>query len=171
MAGQKLPKNCLWRICIFLKREKKLPRVLVLAKKIIKFYFFIFYFKITGSIIGPAMAGPTGPFATALPYNTVPYNTFFNFIHAVFIQDQPASATCQAILSSVILAQYEGKKFPGEVGDILQKPEYKVHLEFNTKSDVPYNTMTCLLPSASKACRYDALTNHLLPFKIDISSL
>ena len=54
-----------------------------------------------------------------VPYNTVPYNTFLNFIHPVFIQDQPASATCQAILSSVILAQYEGKKFPGEVGDIL----------------------------------------------------
>ena len=37
--------------------------------------------------------------------------------------------TCQAILSSVILAQYEGKKFPGEVGDILEGPEYKFHLE------------------------------------------
>ena len=61
-------------------------------------------------------------------YNTAPHNTFLNFIH-VFIQDQPASATCQAILSSVILAQYEGKKFPGEVGDILEGPEYKVHLE------------------------------------------
>ena len=58
-----------------------------------------------------------------VPYNTVPYNTFFKF------QDQPASATCQAILSSVILAQYEGKTFPGEVGDILEGPEYKVHLE------------------------------------------
>ncbi len=54
---------------------------------------------------------------------------FFNFIHPVFIQDQPASATYQAILSSVILAQYEGKKFPGEVGGILEGPEYKVHLE------------------------------------------
>ena len=43
-----------------------------------------------------------------VPYNTVPYNTFLNCIHPVFIQDQPASATCQAILSSVILAQYEG---------------------------------------------------------------
>ena len=65
-----------------------------------------------------------------VPYNTVPYNTFLNLIHPVFIQDQPASATCQAILSSVILAQYEGwKKFPGEVGDILEGPEYKVHLE------------------------------------------
>ena len=64
-----------------------------------------------------------------VPYNTVPYNTFLNFIHPVFIQDQPASATCQAILSSVILAQYEGKQFPGEVGDILEGPEYKVHLE------------------------------------------
>ena len=64
-----------------------------------------------------------------VPYNTVPYNTFLNFIHPVFIQDQPASAICQAILSSVILAQYEGKKFPGEVGDILEGPEYKVHLE------------------------------------------
>ena len=63
-------------------------------------------------------------------YNTVPYNTFFlNFIHPVFIQDQPASATCQSILSSVILAQYEGKKCPGEVGDILEGSEYKVHLE------------------------------------------
>ena len=59
-----------------------------------------------------------------VPYNTVPYNTFLNFIHPVFIQDQPASATCQPILSSVILAQ-----FPGEVGDILEGPEYKVHLE------------------------------------------
>ena len=59
----------------------------------------------------------------------VPYNTFLNFIHPVFIQDQPASATCQAILSSVILAQYEGKKFPVEIGDILEGPEYKVHLE------------------------------------------
>ena len=58
----------------------------------------------------------------------VPYNTFFHFIHPVFIQDQPASATCQAILSSVILAQYEGEKFP-VVGDILEGPEYKVHLE------------------------------------------
>ncbi len=54
---------------------------------------------------------------------------FLNCIHPVFIQDQPASATCQAILSSVILAQYQGKKFPGEVGDILEGPEYKVHLE------------------------------------------
>ena len=45
------------------------------------------------------------------------------------MQDQPASATCQAILSSVIVAQYEGKKFPGEVGDILEGPEYKVHME------------------------------------------
>ena len=55
-----------------------------------------------------------------------------NFIHPVFIQDQPASATCQSILSSVILAQCEGKKFPGEVGDILEAlegPEYKIHLE------------------------------------------
>ena len=59
----------------------------------------------------------------------VPYNTFLNSIHPVFTQDQPASATCQAILSSVILAQYEGKKFSGEVGDILEGPEYKVHLE------------------------------------------
>ena len=63
-----------------------------------------------------------------VPYNTVPYNTFLNFIH-VFIQDQPASAICPAILSCVIPAQYEGKKFPGEVGDILEGPEYKVHLE------------------------------------------
>ena len=65
-----------------------------------------------------------------VPYNTVQYNTFFlNFIHPVFIQDQPASATCQSILSSVILAQYEGKKLPGEVVDILEGSEYKVHLE------------------------------------------
>ena len=80
-----------------------------------------------------------------VPYNTVPYNTFLYCIHPVFIQDQPASATCQAILSSVILAQYEGKKFPGEVGDILEGPEL-VNIKFiwsvpyNTKSDVPYNT-------------------------------
>ena len=40
---------------------------------------------------------------------------FFYFIHPVFIQDQPASATCQAILSSVILAQYEGKKFHNNI--------------------------------------------------------
>ena len=64
-----------------------------------------------------------------VPYNTVPYNTFFKFHTSCFIQDQPASATCQAILSSVILAQYEGKKCPGEFGDILERPEYKVHLE------------------------------------------
>ena len=65
-----------------------------------------------------------------VPYNTVLYNTFFfKFIHPVYIQDQPASDTCQSISSSVILAQYEGKKFPGEVGDILEGPEYKVHLE------------------------------------------
>ena len=63
------------------------------------------------------------------PYNTVPYNTFLNFIHPAFIQDQPASATHQANLSSVILAQCEGKKWTGEVGDILEGPEYKVHLE------------------------------------------
>ena len=62
---------------------------------------------------------------------TLSRTTFFlNFIHPVFIQDQPASATCQAILSSVILAQYEGKKFPGEVGDILEGPEYNVRLEW-----------------------------------------
>ena len=76
-----------------------------------------------------------------VPYNTVPYNNFFlNFIHPVFIQDQQASATCQAIVSIVILAQYEGNKFPGEVGDILEGPAYKVHLSvpYNTKSDVPY---------------------------------
>ena len=59
----------------------------------------------------------------------VPYNTFLNSIHPVFIQDQPASATCQAILSSAILAQYKGKKFPGEVGDFLEGRKYKVHLE------------------------------------------
>ncbi len=64
-------------------------------------------------------------FRTTLSRTTL----FLNFIHPVFIQDQPASATCQAILSSVILAQYERKKFPGEVGDILEGPEYKVHLE------------------------------------------
>ena len=98
---------------------------------------------------------------------------FLNFIHPGFIQDQPASATCQSILSSVILAQYEGKKFPGEVGDILKDLNIKFvwSVPYNTKSDVPYNTMTCLLPSASKACRYDALTNNILPFKIDISSM
>ena len=64
-----------------------------------------------------------------VPYNTVPYNTFFKFHTSCLYSGSRSSATCQAILSSVILAQYERKKFPGEVGDILEGPEYKVHLE------------------------------------------
>ena len=35
-------------------------------KKLIKKFIFFNLKQITGSIIGPAMAGPTGPFATAL---------------------------------------------------------------------------------------------------------
>ena len=43
-----------------------------------------------------------------------------------------ASATRQSILSSVILAQFSmrEKKLPVEVGDILEGPEYKIHLEY-----------------------------------------
>ncbi len=68
---------------------------------------------------------------------TLSRTTFFlNVIHPVFIQDQPVSATCQAILSSVILAQCEGKKFPGEVGDILEGPGYKVHLECPVQHEI-----------------------------------
>ena len=36
--------------------------------------------KITGSIIGPAMAGPTGPFATALYFETGESDTFSNIV-------------------------------------------------------------------------------------------
>ena len=55
---------------------------------------------------------------------------FLNFIHPVFIQNQPASAihVKQSYQVSFWLSM-RGKQFPGEVGDILEGPGYKVHLE------------------------------------------
>ena len=50
--------NCLWRICIKQIAKMKMTGSIIDPAGI--FFFF------TGSIIGPAMAGPTGPFATAL---------------------------------------------------------------------------------------------------------
>ena len=62
---QKLPKNRLWRICINCENQNDWldywsGRKINYQKKKVK------KIKITGSIIGPAMAGPTGPSATAL---------------------------------------------------------------------------------------------------------
>ncbi len=109
-----------------------------------------------------------------VPYNTVPYNTLNknSYILSLFRINQLQLHVKQSYQVSCWLSMRE-ESFLEEVGDILEGLNIKFiwSVTYNTKSDVPYNTMTCLLPSASKACRYDALTNHLLPFKIDISSI
>ena len=67
--GQKLPKNRLWRICINSNCENQNDWLDYWSgRKKIKKKKNSTKIKITGSIIGPAMAGPTGPFATALIY-------------------------------------------------------------------------------------------------------
>ncbi len=54
---------------------------------------------------------------------------------------------------------------------VPEKPLQFQSVPYNTKSDGPYNIMTCLLHFAGKACHDDALPNNILPFKIDISSM
>ena len=48
------------------------------------------------------------------------------------------------------------------MGQVPYKPLQFPSVPYNTKSVVPYNTMTCLLPFAGKACYDDALPNHIL---------
>ena len=98
-----------------------------------------------------------------VPYNIVPYK-FHTSCHY-------SGSTRFSHMSRNIIkchsGSVSGKKVSWRSQDILEGPEYKVQsVPYNTKSDVPYNTMTCLLPSADETCHDDALTNHFLPCNI-----